>query len=48
MRLDLKIQDKSLKLMKRVSSLVNRKGKFHFTKNGPSHKDTVHIFESIS
>ena len=33
MCLDLKIQDKSLKEMKRVSSLVDRQGKFHFTKN---------------
>ena len=33
MRLDLTIQDKILKGMKHVSSLVNRQGKFHFTKN---------------
>ena len=33
MRVDLKIQDKSLKEMKRFSSLGNRQGKFHFTKN---------------
>ena len=32
MHLDLKIQGKSLKEMKRLSSLVNRQGKFHFTK----------------
>ena len=49
MRLDLKIQDKSLKEMKRVSSLVNRQGKFHFTKNEIFRnfcKDIAHIFES--
>ena len=47
MRLDLKIQDKSLKEMKHVSSLVNRQGKFHFTKNGLFHnfcKDIAHTF----
>ena len=33
MRLGLKMQDKSLKEMKRVSSLVNWQGKFYFTKN---------------
>ena len=33
MRLDLKVQDKTLKEMKRVSSLLNQQGKFHFTKN---------------
>ena len=51
MRLDLKIQDKSLKEMKRVSSLVNRQGKFHFTKNEIFRnfcKDIAHIFESLS
>ena len=51
MRLDLKIKDKSLKEMKRVSSLVNREGKFHFTKNEFSHsfsKDIAHIFVSLS
>ena len=50
MRLDLKKQDKSLKEMKRVSSLVNRQGKFHFTKNELFHnfcKDIAHIFESL-
>ena len=44
MRLDLKIKDKSLKEIKRVSSLVNRQGKFHFTKNELFHnffKDTA-------
>ena len=49
MRLDPKIQDKSLKEMKRVSSLINRQGKF--TKNELFHnfcKDIVHIFESPS
>ena len=49
MRLDPKIQDKSLKEMKRVSSLTNRQGKF--TKNELFHnffKDIVHIFESPS
>ena len=48
MCLDLKMQDKSLKEMKRVSSLVNRQGKFHFTKNELFHnvcKDIAHIFE---
>ena len=47
MRLDLKIQDKSLKEMRRVSSLVNRQEKFHFTKNGIFYnfcKDIAHIF----
>ena len=51
MRLDLKIEDKSLKEMKRVSSLVNRQGKIHFTKNGLFHnfcKDIANIFESLS
>ena len=51
MRLDLKMQDKSLKEMKRVSSLVNRQDKFHFTKNGSFYnfcKDIAHIFESLS
>ena len=46
MCLDLKMQDKSLKEMKRVSSLVNRQGKFHFTKNELFHnfcKDIAHI-----
>ena len=50
MCLDLKMQDKSLKEMKRVSSLVNRQGKFHFTKNELFHnfcKDIAHIFESF-
>ena len=47
MGLDLQIQDKSLKEMKCVSLLVNRQGKFHFTKNELFHnfcKDIVHIF----
>ena len=51
MRLDLKIQDKSLKEMKRVSSIVNPQGKFHFNKNGLFHdfcKDIAYIFESLS
>ena len=51
MRLDLKMQDKSLKEMKRVSSLVNRQDKFHFTKNGLFHnfwKDITHIFKGFS
>ena len=51
LRLDLKIQDKSLKVMKPVFSLVNRQGKFHFTKNELFHnfcKDIAHIFESLS
>ena len=51
MRLDLTIQDKILKEMKHVSSLVNRQGKFHFTKNELFHnfcKDMAHIFESLS
>ena len=51
MRLDLKIQDKYLKEMKRVSSLVNRQDKFPFTKNKLFHnfcKDTAHIFEGLS
>ena len=51
MRLDLKILDKYLKEMKRVSSLVNWQDKFHFTKNKLFHsfcKDTAHIFESLS
>ena len=51
MRLDLKIQDKFLKEMKRVSALVNRQGKFHFTKNEFFHnfcKDIAHIFGSLS
>ena len=46
MRLDVKIQDKSLKEMKCVSSLVNRQGKIHFTKNKLFHnscKDIAHI-----
>ena len=50
MRLDLKIQDKSLKDMKSISSLVNRQGKFHFTKNELYYnfcKDIAHIFESL-
>ena len=50
MRLDLKIQDKFLKEMKRFSALVNRQGKFHFTKNEFFHnfcKDIAHIFESF-
>ena len=34
MCLDLKIQDKSLKEMKPLSSLANWPGKFHFTKSG--------------
>ena len=33
MRLDLKIQDKALKEMKHVFSLVSRQCKFYFTKN---------------
>ena len=51
MCLDLKIQDKSLKEMKPLSSLVNWPGKFHFTKSGLFHnfcKDITHIFESLS
>ena len=51
MRLDLTIQDKILKEMKHGSSLVNRQGKFHFTKNELFHnfcKDMAHIFESLS
>ena len=51
MRLDSKIRGKSLKEMKRVSSLVNQQGKFHFTKNELFHnfcKDIAHIFESLS
>ena len=47
MRLDLKIQGKSLKKMKRVSALVNRQSKFHFTENELFHnfcKDITHIF----
>ena len=51
MRLDLKIQDKTLKKMKRVSSLVNRQGKFHLTKNELFHnfcKGIAHIFDSLS
>ena len=51
MCLDLKMQDKSLKEMKRVSSLVNRQGKFHFTKNELFHnfcKGIAPIFESLS
>ena len=50
MRLDLKIQGKSLKVMKRISSLVKRQGKFDFTKNELFHnscKDFSHIFESF-
>ena len=51
MRLDLKIQDKPLKEMKRVSSSVNWQGRFHFTKNELFQnfcKDITHIFESLS
>ena len=51
MGLDLKIQDKSLKEMKHVSSLVNWQGKFHFTKKEFFHnfcKGIAHIFESLS
>ena len=51
MRLDLKIQDKPLKEMKRVSSLANRQGRFHFTKIELFHnfcEDITHIFESLS
>ena len=51
MRLDFKIQDKSLKEMKRVSLLVNRQGKFHFTKYEFFHnfyEDIADIFESLS
>ena len=50
MHLDLKIQDKSLKEMKHVSSLVNRQGKFHFTKNELFHnfwKDIAHTFLGV-
>ena len=50
MRLDLKIQDKYLKEMKRVSSSVNRQGKFHLTRNELFHnfsKDIAHIFENL-
>ena len=46
MRSDLKIQGKSLKETKRGSSLVDRQGKFHFTKNELFHnfcKDIAHI-----
>ena len=51
MRLGLKIQDKPLKEMKRVSSLVNRQSKSHFTKNEFLHnfcQDIAHIFEILS
>ena len=51
MRLDPKIQDKYLKEMYRVSSLVNRQGKFYFTKNELLHKfckEVAHIFKSLS
>ena len=51
MRLDLKVQDKTLKEMKRVSSLLNQQGKFDFTKNELFHnfcKDIAHSFESFS
>ena len=51
MPLDLQIKDKSLKEMKRVSSLVNRQGKFHFTKHEFFHnfyEDIADIFESLS
>ena len=51
MRLDLKIQGKSLKEMKRVSSLENRQDKFHFTKNKLCHnfcKNIAHMLESFS
>ena len=47
MRLYLKIQDKYLKEMKRVSSLVNRQDEFLFTKNELFDnfcKDIAHIF----
>ena len=51
MSLDLKIQYKSLKEMKRISSLVNQQGKFLFTKNEffyNFYKDIAHIFENLS
>ena len=51
MRLDLKIQDKTLKGMKSVSSLVNRQGKLYIAKNELFHnfcKGIVHSFESLS
>ena len=51
MHLDLKILDKSLKEMKRVSSLLNRQGRFHFTKNELFRsfcEDIANIFESLS
>ena len=44
MRLDLTIQDKILKGMKHVSSLVNRQGKFHFTKNKLFHNFCKDIY----
>ena len=51
MRLDLKIQDKSLKEMRRVSSLANRQGRFNFTKNGLFHnfcKDISYTYDGLS
>ena len=51
MRLDLKVQDKTLKEMKRISSLLKQQGKFHFTKNELFHnfcKNIAHSFESLS
>ena len=51
MRLDLKIQDKSLKETKRVSSSATHQGKFNFTKIKLFHnfsKNIAHIFESLS
>ena len=46
MRLDLKIEDKSLKEIKRISSLVNQQGEFHSIKNGlfTIFARTLHIF----
>ena len=51
MRLDLKIQDKSLKEMNRVSSLVKRQGKFHFTKYEFFHnfyEDILRVFPNFT
>ena len=50
MRLDVKMQDKSLKEIKCVSSPVNQQSKFDFTKHGFFHNicnDIAHIFESF-
>ena len=51
MLLDLKVQDKCLKEMKHISSLVNRQDKFHFTKKELFHnscRDIANIFQSLS